>query len=104
MLETALEKYRNRLQADLADLVQAAFVKAEQDGQTNPAPSVISSGLNSAIRKMEAGSPKKSSDTRLKTRPPSLLTRSNQNTLRFQNSGKSKLCSKSKLSSASKIS
>ncbi len=38
MVETALETYKNRLRAELADLcdqVQAAFVKARQDGQTN---------------------------------------------------------------------
>ncbi len=39
MVETACEMRKNRLRAELADLsdqVQAAFVKANQDGQTNP--------------------------------------------------------------------
>ncbi len=39
MVETALEMLQNWLQAELAGLdghVQAAFVKAQQDGQTNP--------------------------------------------------------------------
>jgi hypothetical protein len=39
MVETDLETYKNRLQAerpDLSDQVQAAFVMAKQDGVTNP--------------------------------------------------------------------
>ncbi len=39
MVETALEMRKNRLRAELADLidqVQVAFVKAKQDGQTDP--------------------------------------------------------------------
>ena len=39
MVETSLEIFKNRLQRELIDLreqVYAAFVKARQDGQTNP--------------------------------------------------------------------
>jgi hypothetical protein len=39
MVDTNLEIFKNRLQRellDLNDLVYAAFVKARQDGQTNP--------------------------------------------------------------------